>query len=257
MRHEEMMRPDEYRVMFELEDQYWWYRGVRALLQTWLERYTPRTARLLDGGCGTGANLQLLQRYGRALGVDIAESAIDFCRARGIAPEHLALASLTELPFPDHFFDVVISFEVVCNITDDQQAFDEIARVLKSDGWAIIKVPAYPWLWSRHDIAVGHKRRYTARDLRAKLVRAGMRIERLTHTNVVMLVPIILKRLFSRLEYSHKVNSDLAPLPHGLNALLSALYVAEMHFVARVDVPCGVSLVALARKDGGRRTKGE
>ncbi|MCX7840360.1 MAG: class I SAM-dependent methyltransferase, partial [Anaerolineae bacterium] len=177
MGHEEMlMYPNEYRVMFELEDRYWWYRGVRTLLRMWLDRYAPHPALILDGGCGTGANLQLLQQYGTALGIDIAESAIDFCRARGIAPERLALASLSELPFPDNFFDVVISFEVICNIADDQRAFDEIARVLKSGGYAIIQVPAYQWLWSHHDIAVGHQRRYAARDLRAKIERAGMTV---------------------------------------------------------------------------------
>jgi SAM-dependent methyltransferase len=252
-----LMYPNEYRVMFELEDRYWWYRGVRTLLRTWLDRYAPRPARILDGGCGTGANLKLLQRYGTAFGVDIAESAIGFCRARGIPPQHLTLASLDELPFPDDFFDVVISLEVICNIADDQRALDEIARVLKPDGRAIIQVPAYQWLWSRHDVAVGHKRRYTARDLRAKLARTGLHIERLTHANMMMLPPIALKRLISRFHREQEINSDLVPLPSTLNALLSALYIAEMQLVARVDVPCGVSLVALVRKDGGRRTKDE
>lgn len=257
MRNEELMYPNEYRVMFELEDRYWWYRGVRALLKNWLERYAPRPALILDGGCGTGANLQLLQRYGIALGVDIAESAIDFCRARGIAPEHLTLASLNGLPFPNDFFDVVVSLEVICNITNDQRALNEIARVLKASGHAIIQVPAYPWLWSRHDVAVGHQRRYVARDLRAKLVRAGMRVERLTHANALMFPAIAARRLWQRVFANSTIHSDLAPLPRAFNTLLSALYVAEMQLVTRVDVPWGVSLVVLAQKDAERRTKDE
>lgn len=251
-----LMYPNEYRVMFELEDRYWWYRGVRTLLRTWLNRYAPRPALILDGGCGTGANLQLLQQYGTALGIDIAEVAIDFCRARGIAPNNLALASLTELPFPNNFFDVVISLEVICNIADDQRAFDEIARVLKPGGRAIVQVPAYQWLWSRHDVAVGHQRRYAARDVRAKLLRAGMHIERLTHANVLMLPVIAARRLLRRLYTDATIRSDLTPLPRVLNALLGAFYIAEMQLVARVDMPCGVSLIALARKDEGRRTIG-
>lgn len=252
-----LMYPNEYRVMFELEDCYWWYRGVRALLKNWLDRYAPRPALILDGGCGTGANLQLLQRYGTALGVDIAESAINFCCARGIAPEHLALASLNDLPFPNDFFDVAVSLEVICNIADDQRAFNEIARVLKLGGRAIIQVPAYQWLWSRHDVAVGHQRRYAARDLRAKLARAGMQIERLTHANALMFPVIAARRLLERLFTNTTIRSDLTPLPRALNALLSVLYIAEMQLVARVDVPWGVSLVALARKDGGRKTDAE
>lgn len=252
-----LMYPHEYRVMFELENEYWWYRGVRALLKMWLERYAPHPALILDGGCGTGANLQLLQQYGTVLGVDIAEPAIGFCRARGIPPHRLILASLNELPFPDNFFDVVISLEVICNIVEDEHAFNEVARVLKPTGCAIIQVPAYQWLWSCHDVAVGHQRRYDARGLRAKLARVGMHIERLTHANMMFLLPIAIKRLLARVWSEQPIHSDLTPLPRALNTLLSVLFVAEMQLVARVDVPLGVSLIALARKDGAWKMKDE
>lgn len=248
-----LMYPDEYRVMFALEDRYWWYRGVRALLRAWLARYAPRDARLLDAGCGTGANLELLQQYGDTRGVDISEQAIEFCRARGIAPTRLLLASVSELPFPDNFFDLTISFEVICNIPDDQRACDELARVLKPGGRLIVQVPAYQWLWSQHDVVVGHQRRYSARELRAKLTRAGMAIERLTYANALMFPTIAARRLWHRvLDSTQPMRSDLAPLPRALNALLSALFVLEMQWVARADVPCGVSVVAVARKIGER-----
>lgn len=241
------MYPAEYRVMFELEDRYWWYRGVRTLIKAWLDRYAPRDARILDGGCGTGANLELLQQYGAAIGVDISDQAIDFCRARGI--KRAFIASLNELSFPNDFFDLAISFEVICNIADDQTTFAEIARVLKPGGRLIVQVPAYQWLWSMHDVAVGHQRRYSARDLRVKLARAGMTIERLTHANALMFPAIAAERLLRRVFGEGKtIRSDLAPLPRVVNAILSALYAAEMRFVARTDVPFGVSLLALARK---------
>ena len=244
-----LMYPDEYRVMFEVEDRYWWYRGVRTLLKTWLERYAPRDALILDGGCGTGANLKLLQQFGSAIGVDISDQAIDFCRARAVPPDRAFIASLTELPFPNDFFDLAISFEVICNIADDQSALAEIARVLKPRGRLIVQVPAYQWLWGMHDVAVGHQRRYSARDLRGKLARAGLEIERLTHANALMFPAIAADRLLRRVfGEGNAIHSDLAPLPRVVNAILSALYVAEMRLVARVDMPYGVSVLALARK---------
>ena len=244
-----LMYPAEYRVMFELEDRYWWYRGVRTLIKAWLDRYAPRNAMILDGGCGTGANLELLQRYGTAIGIDLSDKAIEFCRARGVPSDRVSIASLTELPFPKDFFDLAISFEVICNIADDQATFAEIARVLKPGGRLIVQVPAYQWLWGKHDVAVGHQRRYSARDLRDKISRAGMSIERLTHANALMFPAIAAERLRRRAFGEGKtIHSDLAPLPRGINTLLSALYVAEMRLVARVDVPYGVSVIALARK---------
>ena len=150
------MRPREYRVMFEIEEDYWWYRGLRALLAELLARYaSDRCTRILDAGCGTGANLQLLLEHGDAIGIDIAEEAITFCRARGIPPDRALVASLLVLPFPDYHFYLCFSFDVICNIEDDVSAFREIARVLKPGGRVIVQLPAYRCLWSAHDVAVG------------------------------------------------------------------------------------------------------
>lgn len=247
------MRPDEYRVMFEIEDAYWWYLGLRTLLRELLDRHVPRGARILDAGCGTGANLQLLQARGHAIGVDISEQAIAFCRARGIPSDRAFLASLSALPFPDEAFDLAVSFDVICNIPDDAAAFAELARVLKPGGRFITQLPAYPWLWSTHDVAVGHQRRYTARGLRASIEQAGLTVERVTHTNMLLLPLIAAGRLARRrgLHNGGPVQSDLAtPLPAWVNASLGVLAMAEMRAVAHVDLPAGLSVLAVAQKRG-------
>lgn len=246
-----LMQRDEYAVMFQVEDNYWWYRGLRTLVQNVLAQYVPRGAMILDAGCGTGANLQLLQSYGRAIGIDISEQALAFCRARGIPRDRAFMASLTDLPFPDRLFDLAVSFDVICNIPDDAVAFAEISRVLKPGGRLVTQLPAYQWLWSTHDVAVGHQRRYTARDLRAKIARAGLEIERVTYTNALFLPLVMAWRLAQRpaLNDGRAVQSDLAtPLPHRLNEWLGAIAVAEMRAVARVDFPAGVSILVVAKK---------
>jgi SAM-dependent methyltransferase len=252
MTHDDMlMRPDEYRVMFECEDHYWWYRGLRVLLKGLLDRYANRnsTPMILDAGCGTGANLQLLQAYGHAIGVDLAEPAIGFCRARGIPRDRALVASLTDLPFPDQFFDLAVSFVVICNIPDDVAAFAEIARVLKPGRRLIVQLPAYQWLWSTHDDAVGHQRRYSTRSLREKLTRAGWVPERVTYTNTLLFPVVAVGRWARRVRNNGRpASSDLAtPLPDWLNSCLSAVATAEMRAAARMSLPVGSSVLAVAR----------
>ncbi len=246
-----LMLPAEYRVMFETEDNYWWYRGLRALLQHALARYAPRGAMILDAGCGTGANLKLMQSYGCAIGVDISEEAIAFCHARGVPRERAFLASLTELPFPDALFDLAVSFDVICNIPEDVTALGEMARVLKPGGRLVLQLPAYQWLWSAHDVAVGHQRRYSARDLRTKIARVGLTVERVTHTNALLFPAGVVERLARRraLRQGQSVQSDLTtPLPRWVNTSFGALTETEMRAAARVDFPVGLSVLVVAKR---------
>lgn len=248
------MLPDEYRVMRDLENGYWWYRGLRTLLRVLLRAYAPADARtgfILDVGCGAGANLSLLQQYGRAFGIDIAEQAIGFCRQRGVPSDRAFVGSATDLPFAPDTFDLIVSFDVICNIPDDVGAFTQVARALKPGGYFIVQLPAYQWLWSMHDVAVGHQRRYSARDTREKLARAGLSVERILHTNALLLPFAALGRLWRRrsLERGNHVVSDLQmDLPHWANALLAAIYHVEIALETRVDFPFGLSVIAIARK---------
>ncbi len=253
-RDEMLMYPDEYRVMFEMEQTYWWYSGVHSLLKHLLDQCLPareRAARLLDVGCGTGANLLLLREYGDAWGIDLAEEALQLSRARGIAPERTLLASAKELAFRDNQFDLAMSFDVICNITDDVAAMADVARVLKPGGRFIILQPAYRWLWSMHDVATGHQYRYHARDLRAKLTRAGLRVERVSYVNTLLFPAEAAQRLVRRvlgLDKHKPVHSDLKPMPPLVNALLAMLFRVEARIAARIDLPFGLSVFAVGRK---------
>lgn len=249
--NEMAMLTHEYRTMFEIEEDYWWYRGVRIMLAGLLARYVPGgRARLLDAGCGTGKNLELLRDYGDAWGVDISAHALDFCLARGLARERLVLASVVELPFAENLFDLAISFDVVCNIADDVGAIMEIGRVLRPDGHAILLLPAFEFLWSAHDVAVSHKYRYTAKSVADKITRAGLKAERVTYVNTLFFPLIALARFARRpaIENGDDVRSDLVPLPRPLNALLTRLFRAEMRAALSLNFPYGLSVLAIARK---------
>lgn len=244
------MLPHEYDVMFEIEEDYWWYRGLRVLLDELTARYVAAdgSSRILDAGCGTGKNLQTLLRHSAAWGVDISSEAIELTRRRGVPADRALVASLLELPFPDRFFDVAFSFDVICNIQNDVAAFEEIHRALKPGGRLITQLPAYRFLWSAHDVAVGHKHRYRAGDLRAKIAAAGFEVEALTYLNMTLFPLIALMRLARRPGPEGHARSDLTPLPGPLNAVLSALFTAEMRAAPRLRLPYGISLLAVARK---------
>lgn len=244
------MLPREYRVMFEIEQEYWWYRGLRVLVNELLTRYAARdgSTKILDAGCGTGKNLEMFLARGNAWGVDIAEEAIRFCHMRGIRPDRALVGSLLELPFPDKFFDLAFSFDVICNIQEDVAAFAEIRRTLQPNGVLIAQLPAYEWLWSAHDIAVSHKYRYTAQNLRQKIERAGFRIERITYLNTLLFPFIALMRFARRPAANAHAESDLTPLPHLMNEGLSTIFRAEMRAAATYNMPYGISLLAIARR---------
>lgn len=245
------MLPREYRVMFEIEEEYWWYRALRVLVNELLTLYAApdNSSRILDAGCGTGKNLELLLRRGNALGVDISVQAIQFCRLRGIPPERAFVASLLELPFPDRHFDLAFSFDVICNISDDVAAFAEIRRTLKPGGHVFAQLPAYRWLWSAHDVAVGHKDRYTAQELAEKIRRAGLEVESLTYLNTALFPLIAFMRLARRpAAHNGNTHSDLTPLPRAVNNGLARLFSAEVRRALRHPLPFGISLLAIARR---------
>jgi SAM-dependent methyltransferase len=168
---------------------------------------------------------------------------------RGIPPERAFVASLLELPFPEQYFELCFSFDVVCNIQDDVAAFAEIRRTLKPGGRVIAQLPAYRWLWSAHDVAVGHKHRYTSGEVRDKVERAGLEFEALTYLNTALFPLIALLRFARRPAVRNGVTrSDLMPLPRVLNDSLARLFSGELRRALRRPLPYGLSLLVIARR---------
>ena len=159
--------------MFDAEETQWWYAGMRAISMALLSpalAARPESAWILDAGCGTGNNLLHLSRLGRAVGVDLSDDALRFCRIRGVSA---AKADLLALPFADAAFDCVTSFDVLYHrwVEDDRAAVAELARVLRPGGVLLLRVPALRALWGAHDEAVHSRHRYTRGEVEARLVR--------------------------------------------------------------------------------------
>jgi SAM-dependent methyltransferase len=251
------MNLEEYEQMYRLEDRHWWFLARRDLLDLALRafplRNKGRAPRVLDVGCGTGGTMERLRTLGgEPVGLDVEPLALAFCRARGHS--RLLLGSATTLPFTDNAFDAVIALDVLEHIDDDAAAAREIGRVLAPGGVLYVSVPAYQSLWSGHDVALMHRRRYVARQLEHVLRDAGgLQIERLTYV-ISALLPAawLVRRLQKLLRPNAAPRADVA-LPHFtlMNRLLRAFLAMEGKMALRVGLPFGLTVFAVARKPGG------
>jgi len=245
------MNHEEYAVMYQVEEHHWWYLGMEHITRHLLDRYLPHTEaalKILDGGCGTGAVMKYLCKYGEVTGFDFAAEALHFSRKRGHT--RLAQASVLDIPFASDRFDLIVSFDVICERgVRDEQALDEFARILKPGGLVMLRLPAYDWLRGRHDVATHILHRYTRGEIGAKLRRSGFTPLRLSYANMFLFPVALAKRLSERLLSPHQTGSDLTLDPGPLNGILCAILSAEAPLVGKVGLPFGLTVVAVARKD--------
>src|SRR5262245_55093392 len=160
----------EHERLAEFEEWYWWHRGRRTAVERLVAGCAPREALILDVGCGTGATTLGLRRFGSVVGLDIGSRALEVARSRGLA---VARASAARLPARPATFDLVLALDVLEHLDDDVGAAREMLAALRPGGHLLATVPAYPFLWSRHDEALGHRRRYLRAQLVRTLERAG------------------------------------------------------------------------------------
>lgn len=228
------------------EDRHWWYRGRRRMLTQTIRRLRlPGDAEILDGGCGSGRNMVELSRFGLVTGVDISQENADLAKARNVG--RVEVGSLLDLPFSDASFDLATCLDVIEHLDDDVAALAELRRVVKPGGKLLVTVPAYGWLWSHHDALNDHRRRYSARMLRAAAVSANWRIKRISHMNALLLPVAGALRALERLSPRATASSlDLWVPPGGVNWLLQQPMNAEAAVISRGGrIPAGLSLVGL------------
>jgi SAM-dependent methyltransferase len=242
------MQPDEYRKMAEVEDGMWYYRALHGHVGRSLARFLPGPAvHLLDAGCGTGGLLRALQAAQpawRLTGLDFSPLACE--RARERTGGEVVQGSIAALPFPAATFDAVSSCDVVCQVTDPAQALREFHRCLRPGGTVVITMPAYQWMYSYHDRAVGNLRRYSRRELNALLVAAGFAVVRTTYWNTLPFPLAVLRR---KIFPPAKARSDVAAFPPWLEAVLNGLMAVERGWLARGGrLPFGTSVLTVARK---------
>jgi SAM-dependent methyltransferase len=230
------MEAAELRTLVEVEDRHWWYAERRKLLARELRRL-PAPGSALDIGAAGGGNTRVLRSHGwRPVALEFAPTAAQIARERGL---DVIRADARELPVRTASMDLVTAFDILEHIEEDYLAAAEITRVLRPGGTALIAVPADMALWSAHDTAVGHVRRYTRGTLAEVIVKGGLVIEDMWSWNVLLRPVVSLRRKSS-------TGSDLDTVNPFLNTGLKAIITAERYLPVR-SLP-GVSLFLRARR---------
>lgn len=246
------MEIEYYQKMYDLEETHWWFVGKRKIIFSILDKFYKKRKdlKILDVGCGTGIMLTHLKKYGDVTGVDDSAIALSLCRKRG--HRQLFEAPITQLPLEEGTFDIVTCFDTLSHqrVKDDLQALRELYRVLKKEGQIITSDPAYHFLWSGMDVSERVRERYTKKDLTRKMQEAGFRIEKATYWNTFLFPLVFTIRMIKNLFLSkNKSSSDLWPVPLLLNKALILVLKLEAYLLRRINLPFGVSVLCLGRKD--------
>jgi len=224
----------EVRKLAALEDTHWWYRERRHLLARALDGLRPGDA--LDIGAAGGGNTRVLRERGwRPVALEYGPEGAEVAHERGLLTLR---ADATRLPIDDAALDLVVAFDILEHIEDDDLAVREVARILRPEGTFLVAVPADPRLWSAHDVAVDHVRRYTRETLSSVLHRGGFEVVDMTSWNVLLRPVVALRR-------KKATGSDLDDLHPVVNSGLRAIITAERYLPVK-RLP-GVSLLVTAR----------
>jgi SAM-dependent methyltransferase len=243
------MEEADYRTTYELEGQNWWFVGTRRICLDLLDGINPpgQQSRILDVGCGTGLLLEELAPRGRAIGVDMSSTALEFCRLRSSTT--LLQADGGRLPVEDGGVDAVTAIGVIEHLDDDAAALREWRRVLRPGGGLVLLTSAYQWMWSGHDVSNHHTRRYRAGEVRVLLEGAGFEPVKVSYVNSILFPPIAVVRAAERIARRGRPpapHKDTGEVPGPLNRALLGLLEVERRVIARRPLPFGVSIVASA-----------
>lgn len=239
------MQACQHEAMRAVEDRHWWYAVLRLQVLKALSQRLPRYAQILDAGCGTGGMMWQLPARWTCIGIDASTVAVNATLARGLTA---GLGNVCELPFESASFDAVLSLDVLYHAeVEPEQAMAEAARVLKPGGILVLNVPAFATLHGSHDKSVGGARRYNACQVQALLARHNLRSEMTHYWNAWLFLPLLLRRLSSRVGKGRST-SDLFLPPRWLNRLLTVIGHVDARACCALRLPIGTSVFAVATR---------
>jgi SAM-dependent methyltransferase len=235
-----------YDQMRVLQQDHWWFAARREILAAEIRRLRlPDPAQILEAGCGPGGNLAMLQRFGEVVAIEPDAESRDYAAERNGVDVRPGLLPQSAPDF-GRTFDLVAAFDVIEHVPDDAGAVQRLGEYLKPGGFMITTVPAYGWMWSEHDAAHHHQRRYDLKAYRRLFENAGLEVRRASHFNTLLFPPIAAVRL-AKNAAGLSGGDDAMPSP-AVNGVLKAVFGLERGLLAAADLPFGVSILLIAQR---------
>lgn len=248
------MKKEEYIQMSKLESSHWYFKGKQFIISQFLKKIiqNKRNVRILDIGCGTGNISQMLSQFGEVYGIDNSPIAIELCQQKGLTNLYLNDKN-KKFPFKDNYFDIVCCFDLLEHLDNELEILKEVLRVIKPEGFLFITTPAFMFLWSEHDLALHHKRRYTKTNLYQLLESNKLKVQRITYYNFFLFPIAFIYRLYTRIFLRKKMDNPksefFVKIPISLNNLLKGILVLEGILLRFINFPWGVSLLCIAKSN--------
>jgi len=241
------LKPDEIALLARTEESYWWHRGRQRIVRRLLDRYVAPDARVLDIGCGPGGTTLAYASGRRVVATDASPESLKWASERGLT---VAAMDATRLAVAPATFDAVVALDILEHVHDDAAVLHEAYRALRPGGVLVVTVPAYQFLWSNHDDAVGHLRRYTRGPLVRMVRTAGFQIAVGEYTMAAILPAAIVVRLAERLRPPvAEPKAKFTPLPKVVSAVLERIVGLGPIPFPFLPIPFGLSVVIVARRE--------
>ena len=244
------MEKDFYLQYASVEDKHWWFVARRQIIQQVIQKLNlPKNAQILEAGCGTGGNLQMLSRHGQVSAMELEEIACQLANQRQVT--QVKRGSLPDnIPFTLQY-DLILILDVIEHLDDDLSAIKALYYKLKPGGYLLITVPAYRFLWSEHDDINHHKRRYRLKGLKQVVKKAGYELNYGSYFNTFLFPVVAIVRVLAKLlpkQNNNQLSSDLVVPSKPVNQILKWLFASERYLINKFPLPFGVSVLILAQK---------